>query len=231
MNIRTKNITLLCFCVSYFLLSCAKTDQTSSYKFSGTLELTEHSLGARVAGRVASLTVEEGEKVKAGQLIATLDRFNQAQKDFRRTQELLQQGGATQQDLEHAALALEDEQVVSPIDGVVLVKVQEVGEVVSAAAPVVVIGDRKSLWVRIFVPEGLINKMKMNQPATVHLDGVDQNFPGHVSFISSQAEFTPRNVQTSEERITQTFAVKITLDHPPEFLRPGVAADVVVEAK
>ena len=50
-----------------------------------------------------------------------------------------------------------------------------------------------------------------------------------MSYIASQAEFTPRNVQTEEERITQTFAVKVTLDDPPEYLRPGVAADVTIQ--
>ena len=221
----------LCLCVCCLFVGCIKMQQPSSYEFSGTLELTEHSLGARSAGRVTSLTVEEGDHVKAGQLIATLDRFEQTQKDFHRAQELFHQGGATQQDLERAALSLQDEQIVSPIDGVVLVKVKELGEIVAAGAAVAVIGDRKSLWVRIFVPEGMINTVRMNQSARVRVDGTKEIFSGQVSFISSQAEFTPRNVQTSQERITQGFAVKVTLDHPPEFLRPGVAADVVLEEK
>ena len=219
----------LFLCVCCFFVGCAKMQQHSSYEFSGTLELTEHSLGARSAGRVTSLTIEEGDQVKAGQLIAALDRFEQTQKDFHRAQELFHQGGATQQDVERAALSLEDEQVVSPIDGVVLVKVKELGEIVAAGAAVAVIGDRKSLWVRIFVPEGMINTVRMNQLARVQVDGIKEVFKGRVSFISSEAEFTPRNVQTSQERITQGFAVKVTLDHPPEFLRPGVAADVVFD--
>ena len=83
----------------------------------------------------------------------------------------------------------------------------------------------------IFVPEGMINTVRMNQPARVRVDGIKEVFPGQVSFISPEAEFTPRNVQTPEERITQGFAVKVTLDHPPEFLRPGVAGNVVFEEK
>ena len=208
---------------------CEQRSSANSGKFSGTLELTEHSLGAKAAGRVTTLSVQEGEEVKKGQLLATLDRFEQAQKDYERIARLVKEGGAAQQSLEYAALALDDQQVVSPIDGVVLVKVHEVGETVSAGVPLVVIGDRSELWVRIYVPQSEINNIYQNQPAKLFFDGVNDTFPGHVSFIAPYAEFTPRNVQTKEERITQTFAVKVTLDHPPSYLRPGVAADVAID--
>lgn len=229
-SVKNKWLFLL---ILFFLFpaGCDQNRKLQSFKFSGTLELTEHSLGAKVAGRLASLGVDEGDEVKKGDLVATLDRFEQTRKDYERLVRLLPDGGANQQEVEYAALAMEDQRVVSPLDGVVLAKVHEAGEIVAAGSPVVVIGDRKSLWVRIYVPEGLINKIQLNQPAALHFDGLEQSFPGHVSFIAAQAEFTPRNVQTPEERVTQTFAVKVTLDHPPAFLRPGVAADVVIEMK
>ncbi len=212
-----------------FALGCGRSEAPRKMKFSGTLELTEHALGAKVAGRITTLTVQEGEDVKRGQLLSTMDRYEQARKDYERTQNLVKQGGATQQSLEYAALALDDQQIISPVDGVVLVKVHEVGETVSAGSPVVVVGDRSQLWVKIFVPEGWINTIRMGQPATLTFDGLRQSFKGHVSFIAPQAEFTPRNVQTAEERITQAFAVKVVLDEPPVNLRPGVAADVVID--
>ena len=212
-----------------FAVGCGSNQPPKKLKFSGTLELTEHALGAKVAGRIATLTVQEGDEVKRGQLLATTDRYEQARKDFDRTQNLVKQGGTTQQSLEYAALALEDQQITSPVDGIVLVKVHEVGETVAAGSPVVVVGDRSQLWVKIFVPEGWINTIQMGQSATLSFDGLKQSFKGHVSFIASQAEFTPRNVQTEEERITQAFAVKVVLDEPPVNLRPGVAADVVIE--
>ena len=68
----------------------------------------------------------------------------------------------------------------------------------------------------------------MNQTATVSFDGVHQTFKGQVSFVAAKAEFTPRNVQSPEERVTQTFAVKVTLDNPESYLRPGVAAGVKI---
>lgn len=208
---------------------CGYNSDSAGMKFSGVLELTEHALGAKVAGRLTTLNTDEGKTVLQGEQIATLDRYEQSQRDYARVENLFKQGGATAQDLEHALLAMEDQRIVSPIDGVVLVKVHEVGEIVPAGSALVVIGDRKSLWVRIYVPEGKINKIQIGQIARLAFDGLKENFKGHVSFIASQAEFTPRNVQTPEERITQTFAVKITLDQAPEYLRPGVAVDVTID--
>lgn len=214
-----------------FLAGCKALDNGTPLKFSGTLEWTEHALGARVSGRLTGLNVAEGQAVKKGELIATFDRFTQAQKDLERVKQLYEQGGATEQELEHAALAEDDQRIVSPLAGIVLVKVNELGEVVQAGAPVVVIGDPQDMWVRIFVPEGTVNRIKMGQSAEIRFDGVNEKFAGHVSFITPQAEFTPRNVQTQEERVTQTFAVKVRLNSPAGYLRPGVAADVYFDTK
>jgi multidrug resistance efflux pump len=197
-------------------------------KFSGTLELDEHAIGAKASGRLSTMTVDEGSEVKKGQLLATLDRYEQAKKDFDRTSALFKEGGVNQQTLEYAQLALEDQEIVSPVDGVILVRVHDLGEVVTAGAPVVVVGDRAKYWVKIFVPEGIVNRLNMNDPAQINLDGVRESFNGHISFIASKAEFTPRNIQTTEERVTQTFAVKVTIDNPPANLRPGVACDVKI---
>jgi multidrug resistance efflux pump len=213
------------------LVGCDRLTGSRQMTFSGTLELNEHALGAKSSGRLASMTVDEGSMVQKGQLLATLDRYDQAKKDFDRTSELLKQGGVNQQALEYAGLALDDQQIVSPVDGVVLVRVHDLGEVVNAGSPVLVVGDRSQFWVKIYVPEGAVNRLHMNDPAQLKFDGIAQTFNGHISFIASKAEFTPRNIQTVEERVTQTFAVKVTLDNPPEFLRPGVACDVHIEPK
>lgn len=196
---------------------------------SGTLELTEHAVGARAAGRLQRLLVDEGQAVKAGEVLGTLDRYEQTSRDYERVSSLYKQGGTTEQTVEQAALALDDQRIVSPVDGVILLKLRESGEVLPAGAPVVVIGDRQKIWVRVYVPEGQINRVRIGQPATVRLDGVRETFKGHVIFIATRAEFTPRNIQTAEERVTQAFAIKVLIDQPPSFLRPGVAADVTLE--
>jgi HlyD family secretion protein len=190
--------------------------------------LTEHAVGVPVPGRLHTITVEEGDRVKQGQVLATVDRAEQAERDYERVRTLFEQGGTTQQAVEQAALAWSDQRIVSPVDGVVLVKIREPGEVVAAGSPVLVIGDRRRMWVRVFVPEGQINRVHLQQSATLGFDGLKQSFPGHVSYVSPEAEFTPRNVQTTEERVTQTFTVKVELDTLEPFLRPGVAADVTI---
>ncbi len=197
-------------------------------KLSGTLELTEHAVGAPAAGRLQTLLVDEGSTVTKGQLLATLERYEQSQRDYERINHLFQDGGATQQAVEQAALAVSEQCVASPVNGIILLKIHEPGEVVGAGVPIVVVGDRSQLWVRVYVPEGQINRVQMNQPATLRFDGLKQPVKGHVIFIAPKAEFTPRNVQTPEERVTQMFAVKIALDEPESSLRPGVAADVIL---
>ena len=194
--------------------------------YSGTLELTEHSVGARVAGRLTTLLVDEGDTVKKGQLIGTLERAEQTEKDYRRTQSLFETGGATKQALENAKLVFDDQRVVSPVDGVILVKAREPGEIVSQGGSVVDIGDTSDYWVRIYVPEGEINRVKMDQEATIQFDGLKQTFHGKVFYVSPTAEFTPRNVQTPDERATQTIAIKVRLLDRDPALRPGVSADV-----
>jgi len=226
MNRKKSQSYFLAGLMSLGLFAGCRRSGSEALELSGTLEMTEHNLGARTAGRVTKLTVQEGDEVKKGQLIALLDRYDQTERDYRRADELFHQGGATKQTLENAELALIDQQIVSPLDGVVLTDVREEGEIVPSGGTVVVIGDRSDLWVRVYVREGDINRVQIGQPAAVHLDGVKKPLDGHVSFVAPQAEFTPRNVQTPEERVLQMFAVKVKLGGTQAGVRPGVSADV-----
>src|SRR3989338_3987534 len=98
-------------CAIFIFINRAGWMKNSLLKFSGTLELTEHSLGARTSGRLTTLLVDEGDEVKAGQLLATLDRYEQAKHDYERAAKLLEQGGTTQQAVEQAKLTFDDESV------------------------------------------------------------------------------------------------------------------------
>jgi HlyD family secretion protein len=134
-------------------------------KLSGTLEMTEHALGAPVPGRLATLLTYEGGLVEKGQTLATLDHFEQAQKDYKRLKDIQRTGGIDVQTVEHAYQNMTDHQIVSPVAGEVLVKVHEAGEVVAAGQAVVIVGDPSDRWVKVFVPEGKINQVKLGQPA------------------------------------------------------------------
>ena len=197
--------------------------------FSGTLEYTEHMVGARVAGRLGDLSFDEGDAVTKGQLLAVLDRRDQNKRDLDRAERLHGKGGLPDQALEQAQLTLEDQEIRSPVDGVVLSKVRESGEVVPAGGAVAVVGEDKAPWVRVFVPEDRLSTVRVGQGATLQFDGLDKTVKGRVIFVAPQAEFTPRNAQTPEDRATLTFAVKILLDGKEPALKPGLAADVSFE--
>ena len=211
---------------SILISGCSEKKDFKHLTFSGTMEMTEHVLGAKAAGRLTTLIVKEGDLVKTGQLLATFDRYEQNKRDYLRVEALYKFGGVDHQSLENARLVMEDQQVVSPLNGTVLVKSAETGEIIPAAGAVVVIGDPNDQWVKIFISEDLMNQLSINQTATIRVDGSNKTYKGHVSFIADKAEFTPRNVQTPQERVTQTFAVKIAVDNADANLHAGVAADV-----
>lgn len=218
------------FIFSVLIGGCQPKGNTGIVEGSGTLEIWEHAVGPRTAGKVTRLLVNEGDWVKNGQLLATLERYEQKERDFKRAQELLQNKAIPRTHYENAVLDFEDQQILSPVDGIILEKIHETGEVLSAGTPVFIVGDPKKIWVRLYVPGSQINLVQIGQPAEVKLDGLpDKSFKGKVTYIAFQAEFTPRNVQTQEERITQTYAVKVTLEPAEMLLRPGVPADVAID--
>jgi HlyD family secretion protein len=119
----------------------------------------------------------------------------------------------------------------APVSGVVLVRQAELGEVVSAGTPVVTIADVDHLWVRGYLIETDLGRVRWGQSATVRTDTYpDKAYQGRVSFISSQAEFTPKSVETHKERVTLVYRIKIDLDNPNHELKPGMPADAVIDA-
>jgi HlyD family secretion protein len=119
----------------------------------------------------------------------------------------------------------------APVSGVVLVRQAELGEVVSAGTPVVTIADVDHLWLRGYLNETDLGRVRWGQSATVHTDTYpDKAYRGRVSFISSQAEFTPKSVETHKERVTLVYRIKIDLDNPNHELKPGMPAEAVIDA-
>ena len=113
----------------------------------------------------------------------------------------------------------------------VLTKVAEPGEVVAAGAPLAVVADLSSVWVRVYVSEKDYGRLKLGQVGTVRADSFPgRSFQGKITEIASQPEFTPRNVQTPEERTKLVFGIKVTLANPDRALKPGMPADCIFEA-
>ena len=130
--------------------------------------------------------------------------------------------------LERAEAALGGTTITAPFPGQVTVRHREPGEVVPAGAPVITLLDPNDRWVRIYVPEDRIGRVAVGQSAVVTADSwPDRTYEGRVVQIGSEAEFTPRNVQTPEERTRLVYPVKVRITGDPGFdLKPGIPADV-----
>ncbi len=117
----------------------------------------------------------------------------------------------------------------APLTGVILVRQAELGEVVSPGTPVYTLADLDHIWVRVYVPETELGRIKWGQEVSVGADTYpNKRYRGRVSFISSEAEFTPKSVQTDRERVTLVYRVKVDIDNTNHELKPGMPADVYV---
>lgn len=287
---------------------------------SGNVEVTEHNIGFKVPGKIVKLNVDEGDRVKQGDLLAELSSGDvkalvdqsraaleeakvklaemragsrkqeigkaraesasteaelvRARKDFERAETLYANGaisasrfdaaksayetrlgqlksakqqqslveeGPRKEDIKAAELRvtqltalvansedkLADTRLYAPVSGIVFRKTVELGEVVQAGAAIFVIGDLEKPWVKVYVKEDRLSLVKRGQKAKVSVDTFkDKSYDGTVTYIASDAEFTPKNVQTQEERVKLVFGVKVTVQNQSQELKPGMPADV-----
>jgi HlyD family secretion protein len=309
---------------AYYYVSKNRNRQPeTTLKLSGNIEAHESVVGFKVQGRLTELPIEEGQLVKAGDLIARLDQSDYRQQvgideatvnsreaelklslsgnriqekksaqqavvdaqaalelnkaDFHRYQALFEkdevsaqirdtyaanfkraqatyerarqnydmvkegvrkeqiaisQAGVhtARQSLELSRIRLGYTSLLAPTSGVALVRHAEVGEVMAPGTPVVTIADLDHLWLRGYISETDIAKVKLGQPASVKCDTYPAKlYRGRVSFISSQAEFTPKSVETHKERVTLVYRVKIDLEDSNHELKPGMPADASIE--
>ncbi|HXE58057.1 MAG TPA: HlyD family efflux transporter periplasmic adaptor subunit [Gemmatimonadales bacterium] len=118
--------------------------------------------------------------------------------------------------------------VRAPFAGVVTVRHREPGEAVTPGAPVVSLLDPNDRWVRVYVPASRIGAVRVGSAAAIRSDTYpDRRYPGRVVHVAEEAEFTPRNVQTADERVKLVYAVRVRITGDPGFqLKPGTPADV-----
>jgi len=119
--------------------------------------------------------------------------------------------------------------VISPVNGFITKKFVELGETVSMLSSLFKVADLSKVKVTIYVSETEIGKIKLGQKAEIKVDSFpDKSFEGKVIFISPEAEFTPKNIQTKDERTKLVFAVKIEISNPQQELKTGLPADVKI---
>lgn len=127
---------------------------------------------------------------------------------------------------------LKDAVLHAPVSGVALQRNVEPGETVAVGTPVYTIGDMENPWVKVYVKEDKLGLVKLGQKASVTVDSYPGKiYEGKVTFISSEAEFTPKNVQTQEERVKLVFGVKVAVKNINDELKPGMPADVKILLK
>jgi HlyD family secretion protein len=133
--------------------------------------------------------------------------------------------------LSAAEAALANTTIVAPNSGVVTVRHHEPNEIVAPGQPVLTLMDPSDRWVRIYVPEHRIGAIRLGSPAVIRSDTYpDKRYSGRVIYISPVAEFTPKAVQTTEERVRLVYAVKVRIEDEPELeLKPGMPADVTLQ--
>ena len=172
---------------------------SSAITLSGTIEATEINLAAVAGGQVKQVYVEEGDAVTQDQVLVNL----------------------------YAASANVNEKVRSPIDGVVLERLVEPDEFMAPGSTALVVADLNTLTLKIYVPEDRYGQIALGQTYAVTVDSFpNETFHGTVKFIADQAEFTPRNVQTTDSRKTTVYAVRLNLKDAGSKLKPGMPADV-----
>ncbi len=117
--------------------------------------------------------------------------------------------------------------VFSPVDGVVTSRIFNTGEIINAGSTVYLITDNSRIFLKVYLKEKEVFKVKINDQARIRVDGIDREFPARVSYISDVAEFTPRNVYTKDERVKLVFMVKLIIENSDGLLKPGLPADAL----
>jgi len=120
----------------------------------------------------------------------------------------------------------------SPVEGFILVKSAEAGEVVQSASTVFTIADLNDIWLTGYINETDLGKVRLDQGVDVKTDTLpDKIYKGRVSFISQEAEFTPQHIQTTEERVKLVYRIKVRVENPNFELKPGMPADGFIKAQ
>ncbi len=210
------------------------------FRYSGTIEATETDLSARISGVIESYGMREGDPVKKGAEITSIDcgdlrlAAGIASDDFKRAEELYKGGSLSRENYDRlkykrddSALKVEWCSVKSPVSGRLLYSYREKGELVAPGARLATVADLSEVWSYIYVPHDMLVKLKPAMEVKGFLpEAGDREFSGRVSVIYPEAEFTPKNVQTRRERTRLVFAVKVSFPNPDETLKPGMTIEV-----
>lgn len=209
------------------------------YSYAGTLETTKVMVSARVASDISEFNMAEGDTVSKDQTLLTLscDAYKilaqQLDNDYARADALVAKGHMSQAEYDVVARNKHDNDlklswcdVKSPIDGMVITKFREVGEVVAPGSTLVSLANPYDIWAYFYVPYEMLHKLNVGQHVIGTLpEAAGKTFSGTIIKINEQAEFTPKNVQTREERTRLVYGVKVKFENPDLTLKSGMTIE------
>lgn len=190
--------------VIYGIYYLVQSTFNNSSTASGSIEANEVHLGVVTGGIVDRMLVNEGDIVKKDQLLAVVKEG----------------AGASSGSIR------------SPLDGVVLLRAADPGEITTAGGSLLVVADLTTVTLTVYIPEAQYGQIYLGQDLPVIVDSFPAKvFIGTVTHIAGEAEFTPRNAQTVQGRKNTVYAVKLTIPNPDLDLKPGMPADVTLNIK
>ncbi len=209
------------------------------FLYAATVEATEVDLSSRVTAVIEAVNVREGDAVTEQQVLVNLSgqdlvlAAENASRDFQRAVGLHKSGSMSDEAFDKirfrrddTALRMQWLTIVSPLNGTVLNRYHEPGEMVAPGTKLLTLADLKNLWAYIYIPQKELARVKLDQSIDVVLPDLDmKKMTGRVAHISDRAEFTPKNVQTREERTRLVYAVKIAFDNTGGVLKPGMTVE------
>ena len=150
---KVRNITLILLIIVFFVQGCHKTNHKNKIYGSGTIETNEINISAKVIGRIAYLSVKEGQLINKGDLIVKLDELGKSEKDFIRAKKLFSENVISEDQLEQTQKIRDNFIIFSPISGIVILQQLLEGEIVTPGLPIVTLANMNDLWVKIYIPE------------------------------------------------------------------------------
>ena len=212
----------------------------NAFVYAGTIEATKVDVPARVSTVIGDIKVQEGDSIKEGEVLAQLtgedvkineellnSYFARADWMVRNGELALPNYETLKSSLKLAKLQKDWLTVRSPVTGVVLTRYHEPGEQVMVGTRLFTVANLDSVWAYIYVPQPLLARIQLGMAVEGTLPEMKgRKFPGTVLKTSEEAEFTPKNVQTREERTRLVFGIKIGFNNPDHLLKPGMPIEV-----
>ncbi|AEH22542.1 secretion protein HlyD family protein [Thermodesulfobacterium geofontis OPF15] len=216
----------------------AKEEVEATYQ--NKLLAESYLLKSRVKLEQAKRDLERFEKLYKEGVISKRDlelaelNYKSALAEFRVNERFIAQTEAKYksalQKLKEVEVIYKETKIYAPTHGVILSRPAEEGEIVNPGQTIYTMVDLQKLYVKVYIPEPDLGKIKLGQIARIYVDAYkDRYFNGTITRIYEQAEFTPKNVETKEERVKLVFGAEVFVDNKEELLKPGMPADVVIK--